>query len=99
MNAVNPAAGQVRKRGEVLVCRKPLRLEAAHLARRSRATISRVAADNPTHRRIVAQALSVVHILITSKTAEHRLPQQTDQRMAAVLPGARIGERLARHRA
>ena len=80
-------------------CREPLRLEAAHLARRSRTALSRFAADNPAHRRIVAQALGVVHVLISSKTTEHRLPQQTDQRMAAVLAGARIGERLARHRA
>jgi hypothetical protein len=33
--------------------------------------MSRFAADNPTHRRIVAQALAVVHILISSKAAEH----------------------------
>jgi hypothetical protein len=31
--------------------------------------------DNPAHRRIVAQALGVVHVLISSKAAEHRLPQ------------------------
>jgi hypothetical protein len=74
MNEVDPLTGQVNKSGEVGVCRKPLRLEPAHLARRSRSTISRIAADNPTHRRIVAQALSVVDILISSKTAEHRLP-------------------------
>jgi len=47
----------------------PLRLETAHLARRSRSTKSRFAADNPTHRRIVAQALGVVHVLISSKAA------------------------------
>jgi hypothetical protein len=44
------------------------------------------------------QALSVVHVLISSKAAEHRLPQQTDQRTARVLSGARAGEHLARHR-
>jgi len=55
---VDPLAGQVGKRREVLGCREPLRLEAAHLARRSRATLSRPAADNPAHRRIVAQARS-----------------------------------------
>src|SRR5271168_1193678 len=99
MNAVDPLTGKISQRCKVLSRSEPLRLEPAHLARRSRSTMSRIAADNPTHRRIVAQALSVVHILISSKAAEHRLPQQTDQRMAAVLPGARIGEHLARHRA
>jgi hypothetical protein len=32
-----------------------------------------------------------------AKAAEHRLPQQTDQRMAAVPAGSRISECLARH--
>ena len=40
----------------------------------------------------------IVHVLISSEAAEHRPPQQTDQRMASVLAGARIGEHLARHR-
>ena len=44
------------------------------------------------------QALGVVHVLISSETAKHRLSQQTYQRMAAVLACARIGKRLARHR-
>ena len=61
--------------------------------------MSRFAADNPAHRRIVAQAFGIVHILVTSEAAEHRLTQQTDQCMAVVLAGARIGEGLARHRA
>ena len=47
----------------------------------------------------MAQALGVVHVLVSGKTPEHRLPQQPDQRMAAVLAGARIGEHLAGHRA
>jgi hypothetical protein len=71
VHKVDPPAGKVGKSGEVLRCREPLRLEPAHLARRSRATMSRFATDNPTHRRIVAQALAVVHILISSKAAEH----------------------------
>jgi hypothetical protein len=48
-----------------------------------------LSADNPTYRRIVAQALAVFHVLISSKAAEHRLPQQTDQCMAAVPAGSR----------
>ena len=98
MHKVDPLAGQVGKSREVLRCREPLRLEATHLARRSRTALRRFAADNPAHRRIVAQALGVVHVLVSGETTKHRLPQQTDQRMATVLAGARIGERLARHR-
>ena len=52
------------------------------LARRCCVTVSRRPADNPTYRRIDAGARR-----ISSKAAEHRLPQQTDQRMAAVPAG------------
>jgi hypothetical protein len=41
----------------------------------------------------------VVHVLISSETTEHRLPQQTNQSMAAILAGAHVGECLACHRA
>ena len=98
MHAVDPLAGQIGESGEVLFRREPLGLEAAHLARRSRATRGRLAADDPAHRRIMAQPLGVVHILVSGKPPEHRLPQQPDQSMPAVLAGARVGERLARHR-
>ena len=51
MHKVDPLARQVGKSSE------PLRLEAPHLTRRSRAPLRRFAADNPAHSRIVAQAL------------------------------------------
>ena len=54
VHKIDPSAGQVSKSRKVLRCREPLRLEAAHLARRGRATVSRMAADNPAHRRIMA---------------------------------------------
>jgi hypothetical protein len=53
--------------------------------------------QNPAYRRIVAQALGVVHVLTSGKAAEYRLPQQADQRMAAVPAGSRISECPARH--
>jgi len=53
-------------------------------------------ADNPAHRRIVTQTFYVVHVLISGEMTEHRLTQQTDQRVAAVLARARVGECLAR---
>jgi hypothetical protein len=54
--------------------------------------VSSLAADDPAHRRIVTKTLGIVHILIAGETAEHRLPQQTDQRMAPVLANAGISE-------
>jgi hypothetical protein len=56
--------------------------------------VSSLAADDPAHRGIMTQPLGIVHVLITSETAEHRLPEQTDQRMAPVLAGAGISEHL-----
>ncbi len=97
MHELDPLARQVGKSKEVRRCREPLSFEAAHLARRCCVTVSRFPADNPAHRWIVAQALGVVHVLISSKAAEYRLPQQADQRMAAVPAGSRISECPARH--
>src|SRR6516164_4086975 len=53
VHKVDPLARQVGKSSEVVGRREPLRLEAPHLARRSRAPLRRFAADNPAHRRIV----------------------------------------------
>jgi hypothetical protein len=82
-------AGQISKGSEVLGSRVRLRIELAHLARRSRVTMRPLAADSPTHRRIIAQAVGVACVFTSSKAAEDRLPQQTDQRMAAARPEAR----------
>ena len=98
MNGVNPLARKIGERGKVLFRSEPPRLEAAHLARRGRCPESRLAANNPAHRRIMAQAFSVVHILISGKSSEDGLPQHADKSMAAVPARACIGENLARHR-
>src|SRR5262245_21552393 len=68
MHKVDPLAGQVGKSRKVLVCSKPLRFIAANLARRSRtAHDGFAAADDPAHRRIVPQALSVIDILVSAR--------------------------------
>ena len=77
---------------EVLLRRQPACLEAPHLAWRCRRARSRLAADDPAHRRIMPQAQGVVDILVSGKPPEHRLPQQPDQRMAAIPAGACIGQ-------
>jgi hypothetical protein len=98
VHEIDPLARKVSQCREVHICREPLRLEAPHLAWRSRVALHRLTADNPAHRRIVTQPFGVVHVLIAGETAEHRLPQQTDQRVATILTGARIGEHLAGQR-
>jgi hypothetical protein len=47
-------------------------------------------ADNPAHRRIMTQTLGVVHIFVSSKTAEDGLPQHANKSMAAILARATI---------
>ena len=75
--------------------REPSRLEATHLACGRSAAGSRLAADDPTHRRIMTQPLGVVDVLVSGQPPEHGLPQRLDTRMPAVLAGAGVGEPLA----
>lgn len=42
----------------------------------------------------MAQALGVVHVIISGTSAEYRLPQQPDQSVAAIPAGPRIGEHV-----
>jgi hypothetical protein len=82
---------------QVLLRRQPTCLEAPHLTWRCRLARSRLAADDPAYRRITAQAIGVVDILVSGKPPEHRLPQQPDQRMAAIPAGACIGQHVPGH--
>src|SRR6516162_1398894 len=75
VHLVDPPAGQISKSGKVLGPTEPLRLEAAHLARRGGSSGDRPVADHPAHRRVATQSFGVVHVLITSQPSEHRLPQ------------------------
>src|SRR6476469_2613928 len=50
---------------------------------------------HPAHRRIAAQPIGVVHILVTSQPAEYRLPQQPDQQVASVPAGTYLSQSLA----
>ena len=98
VHKVDPLARQVSKSRKVLGCREPLRLEATHLARRSRMAVRRFAADNPAHRRIMPQALGIVHVLVSGEAAEDRLPKQSGQCVPAILASACVDENIARHR-
>src|ERR1700730_3838356 len=98
MNAVDPFAGKISERRKVLFRREPARLEAAHLARRSRCIRGRLSADYPPHRGIMAQALSVVHIFISGKSPKYGLPQHPDQSMSAILAGAGVRAQLTSYR-
>jgi len=49
---------------------------------------------SPAHRRIAAQPLGIVHVLVAGKPAEYRLPQQADEQVTTVLAGAHIREHV-----
>lgn len=98
IDEINPLFRKISKGGKVLFGGEPLCLEAAHLARRGRADMRRLAADDPAHRRIVTQELGVVHILVSSEAAKHRLPQHSDESMPAILTGPCVREPLTCHR-
>ena len=71
MNDIDPLSRKISKGGKVLFGGKPSRLEAAHLARRCSAAMSGLATNNPAHRRIMPQALGVVHVLVSRETAKN----------------------------
>ena len=50
----------------------------------------RPVADHPAHRRVAAQPIGVIQILIAGEPPEYRLPQQPDQEVLSVLTGACI---------
>jgi hypothetical protein len=92
---VDPLARQIGKSSEVLRPGQPLGLEAAHLAGRGSLTHWGPTANHPTHRRIAAQPLGIVHVFVARQPAEHRLPQQADQLMPAILTGSCVRQYLA----
>src|ERR1017187_1132167 len=52
VHPVNPSPGEIGERDKVLIVRKPLGLEASHLAGGGCLLRCGVTADNPAHRRI-----------------------------------------------
>src|SRR6266566_678426 len=73
VHRVNPLARKISKSGEVHGRRKPLRLEAPHLARRSRTALSCFATNNPAQRRIMTQPPSAVHTPLPAKATKNRM--------------------------
>jgi hypothetical protein len=92
MNLVDPLAGEIDERRQVLFRCEPSRLEAPHLTRRRRASGDGLAADDPSHRRIMAEPLGVVDVLVSGQPPEHGLPQHPDERVPAVLARAVVCE-------
>ena len=94
VHLADPLAGQIGECGKVLLPAQPLRLETAYLAGRGGKAGDRPVAHHPAHRRVAAQPLGVVHVLVAGQPPEHRLAQQAGQPVAAVLAGAHVRQRI-----
>jgi hypothetical protein len=97
MNPVDPGAGEIGQGGEVRLAGQPARLEPPHLAGRGGPAIQPATIDHRAYRRIMRQALGVVHILIAGEAAEHGLPQQPGQEMAGVPPTTAFRQHATGH--
>ena len=93
---VDPAAGQVGERREVLGPGLHRGYEAAHGARRGCATFYGPPADELAHHRISAQQVGVVDVLVAGEAREDRLAQQPGEAVPAVTSGARITDQPRR---
>ena len=88
VHPIDPGAGQIGQCREVGLAGQPSGLETAHLAGRGGTTIQPAAVDHGTHRRIMRQAIGVVHILVAGETAEHGLTEEPGQQVAGILATA-----------
>ncbi len=98
MNAVDPSAGKITKRGEVFLGGQNLRLEAPHLTARGRLFGDGMAPDDPPHDRVEAEPVGVVHVVVAAKASENGLAELPDHAMPPVLAGTTVGKNIASHR-
>ena len=75
MNAVDPSAGKITKRGEVFLGGQNFRLEAPHLTARGRLFRDSMAADDPSHDRVEAEPVGIVHVVVPAKAPENGLAE------------------------
>jgi hypothetical protein len=75
VHAIDPSTRKIGERGEVFLGCKPARFEAAHLAWRRRARQCGPASDDPAHRRIMAQTLSVIYVFVAGEASKDGLPE------------------------
>ena len=94
MNLVDPHPVHVGQDLNVYIGRQKFRLEAPHLAGRSRLSFDGFASNNPPHGRITPETVGVVHIFIATKTAKHRLTELPRHAVPSVLAGTAVLENI-----
>jgi hypothetical protein len=92
MDAVDPGARQIGEGLQVGVARQPLGLEATPLAARSGRAIQPLTTDDRAHDGVAGEPLRVIDILVPGEPTEHRLAEQSAQRMACVVATATVEE-------
>lgn len=97
MNRVDPLPREIGQGGEVGFAGQHLGFEPSHLAGGCGFLDHRSSPNDPAHRRIMAEAVGVVHVLVPGKPTEHRLTELGDQGVATVLAGPAVGENLPGH--
>lgn len=68
------------------------------LAGRGRRSVGAFASDNGAHRQIMGEPLGVVDVFVTGEPTIDRLPQQTEEPVANVLPAPAFAQSLGGHR-
>ena len=95
MHPVYPLPGKIGKRGEIFLGGQNLRLEAPHLTARGRLFRDGMAADDPSHDRVEAEPVGIVHVVVPAKAPENGLAELRDKTVATVLPTTGVRQCVA----
>ena len=92
MNLVDPLPGKIGECGEVSLGGQKLRLKTPHLAGGCCLSFDGLAADNPPHRRVEAEPVGIVHVVVAAKASENGLTKLPDKSVATVLSTTGVRE-------
>ena len=95
MNLVDPHPVHVGQGFNVPVGGQKLRLETPHLAGRGCLFRDSLAADDPSHDRVEAEPVGIVHVVVPAKASENGLAELRDKTVATVLPTTGVRQYVA----
>ena len=94
MNLVDPLSRKIGECGEVFRGGQKLRLKTPHLAGGCCLSFDGLAADKPPHRRVEAEPVGIVHVVVAAKASKNRLAELPDKSVATVLATTGIREHV-----
>ena len=92
MNLVDPHPVHVGQGFNGPVGGQKLRLETPHLAGRGCLFRDSLAADDPSHNRVEAEPVGIVHVVVPTKASENGLAELPDKTVTTVLPTTGVRE-------